>query len=257
MWGRRIRALAVLVGLYAIIASGARAGEPAWLGILFGDAADGGVQVIAVAPGSPASVGHLRDGDVLVRLGDRDVTDRAALERVVASIQPGAPVSFRVIRGGHRVDGVITPVARDEWTWLRGESRGPLARAMDWGLETRQIPEDLRRHLGAPSTAGLLVVRVEEGGPAASAGVRVGDVLVRVAGRDLRVPTDLFIAARAEASQGRVTVSGIRRRKPIEATISNRPPEIDARARLEGERDRLRQEIERVERALRELEGPR
>jgi S1-C subfamily serine protease len=55
-----------------------------------------------------------------------------------------------------------------------------------------EIPERLAREHGLPSETALLVVAVEQGGPADRAGLLIGDVLVSVDGAPLREPTDLL-----------------------------------------------------------------
>jgi len=59
------------------------------------------------------------------------------------------------------------------------------------GVEIRTLTPELRRHLGAPTDRGLLVARVEPGGPAGRAGVRVGDVLLAAGGEPLEATYDL------------------------------------------------------------------
>lgn len=48
------------------------------------------------------------------------------------------------------------------------------------GVETTELTPELRRHFGVPEDAGVLLGHVEEGSPAAAAGLEVGDVLTRV-----------------------------------------------------------------------------
>ncbi|ANM31798.1 hypothetical protein ABI59_22895 [Acidobacteria bacterium Mor1] len=66
------------------------------------------------------------------------------------------------------------------------------------GLELVDTTPELRRHLGGREEAGLLVSRVEDEGPAAEAGLQVGDLLVAAAGASLGDRTDLNRAFAAE-----------------------------------------------------------
>jgi DNA-binding MarR family transcriptional regulator len=68
----------------------------------------------------------------------------------------------------------------------------------------------IRRAVGLPDVLGLLVRSVEEGGPAAQAGIRVGDVLVRAQERDLRSVTTLYAALKEARPAGRVRLEGVR-----------------------------------------------
>ena len=50
------------------------------------------------------------------------------------------------------------------------------------GVQITDITEELRAFFAAPSDAGVLVGRVEKDSPAAKAGIRVGDVIIKVDG---------------------------------------------------------------------------
>lgn len=59
------------------------------------------------------------------------------------------------------------------------------------GVEATPITPELRRHFGAPDGSGVLVSRVIDGGPAARAGIVVGDILTRCGNAGVREPRDL------------------------------------------------------------------
>jgi len=60
------------------------------------------------------------------------------------------------------------------------------------GLAPRHVARRLRRSVGLPERDGLLVRTVAEGGPAARAGLRQGDLLVAAGDRELAAPDDLY-----------------------------------------------------------------
>lgn len=71
------------------------------------------------------------------------------------------------------------------------------------------VARRLRRSVGLPDRDGLLVRDVEDGSPAAAAGIREGDLIVRVAGTDVRDADSLLEAmAGATASVEIVVVRG-------------------------------------------------
>jgi serine protease Do len=74
----------------------------------------------------------------------------------------------------------------------RGES--PQRRRLGVGLAPLHVARQLRRSVGLPERDGLLVREVEEGSPAAAAGVAEGDLIVAVGDRDIASADDLFDA---------------------------------------------------------------
>lgn len=232
----------------------------AWLGLLFGDAVDGGVQVVAVVPGGPADSGGLEDGDLLVALGNLETPNRRALERAIRALRPGATIQATVIRKGRTVNRPLRIQAR------RAEPV-PFAFAFDGdaiprgltvaGMETESIPRELRAFYGAPDDAGVLVTSVEVEGDAATAGVKVGDVIVRASGRSVRAPLDLvrvFLQSRVP----RVVLEVVRDRKStkLEVPTGHELPEgarQDEIERLDAERLRLQEELKRVEIEMEQL----
>lgn len=71
-------------------------------------ATDRGVVVARVAPGGPADQAGLRQGDVIVSLGDRPVEDAQQLVETVEQSEPGTTLSLRVIRGDRRLTVEVT-----------------------------------------------------------------------------------------------------------------------------------------------------
>jgi S1-C subfamily serine protease len=76
---------------------------------------------------------------------------------------------------------------------LAGLSRGDSVERPRLGVAVAPgfVARRLRRSVGLPERDGVLVRGVEEGSPAATAGIRQGDLLVAAAGRDLRTADDL------------------------------------------------------------------
>ncbi len=58
-----------------------------------------GVLVEAITAGSPAEKGGVRAGDVLLRMGKRDIADLAAMTEVLRSHKPGDTLAVVVRRG--------------------------------------------------------------------------------------------------------------------------------------------------------------
>jgi len=72
-------------------------------------AADNGVLVSGIEPGSPASRAGLREGDVIVSFGGEPVTSIDELHRHLVAKVIGVPSHITVIRHTEKLDLVVTP----------------------------------------------------------------------------------------------------------------------------------------------------
>jgi S1-C subfamily serine protease len=94
------------------------------------------------------------------------------------------------------------------------------------GVRTQpvEIPEAARQALKREQNHGLLVLWLEEGGPAEKGGLLVGDILVAVNGQAVGDPDDLFSALNSETVGKAVTVEILRGGRPdtINVTVGER-----------------------------------
>ncbi len=88
----------------------------------------------------------------------------------------------------------------------RGET--PRRPRLGVGLAPADVARGLRRAVGLPEREGLLVRAVEEGGPAAAAGLAEGDLLVEAGGRPIGDFDALFDAL--ESADGEIEVTVVR-----------------------------------------------
>ena len=95
------------------------------------------------------------------------------------------------------------------------------------GVGIQPMTEDIAAGLGLPKDRGEIVARVEPGQPAERAGIRQGDVILKVAGKDV-TPDDTLSYIVANAAIGsKVPIELIRngQRMTLTATVGERPPE--------------------------------
>jgi serine protease Do len=88
------------------------------------------------------------------------------------------------------------------------------------GVKIQQVTQDMGTALGMQTPQGSIVAWVVQGGPAAAAGIRIGDVIVRFAGR---VPTDereLLRMIAASPPGEHVTITLLRDGMPLDVTVT-------------------------------------
>ncbi len=94
------------------------------------------------------------------------------------------------------------------------------------GVRTQpvEIPELARQALKREQEHGLLVLWLEEGGPAETSGLLVGDILVAIGGQSLSDPDDLFSALHSETVGKSIAVDVLRGGRPetVQVTVGER-----------------------------------
>lgn len=104
------------------------------------------------------------------------------------------------------------------------------------GVSLQELTPAIAQALGRPDDKGVLVAAVEPGGPAARAGLRVGDVVTGFNGIPVESGRDLTraVAAAKPGTEARISIFGDGRTKELTMTIAPRPDEQPQQASLDG-----------------------
>lgn len=190
--------------------------QPAALGveIVLGD--EPGAEVVGVLPGSAAERAGIRPGDVIRRVGEKEVTG-ANLRRVLADYSAGDKARLAVSRGGETLELEVEFLAPQ-----RVEPGKP--RAAPKEVERPEPPpKEAAQKPRAPGRLGVTALESGEavslklvfgGSPAERAGLREGDRILQANGRDVRTLDDLAEALKG-LSQGEVVALRIRRGEEV------------------------------------------
>jgi serine protease Do len=95
------------------------------------------------------------------------------------------------------------------------------------GMNITDVSEETREAFDLPEARGALVQAVEEGKPAARAGIRHGDVIVEIDGKPIRNNRELidYISYRPVGSEVRITLYRNGQRQTVTAKTAQRPAE--------------------------------
>jgi len=138
----------------------------------FGIQATQGTVVAQVAADSPAEKAGLKAGDVITAVNGKPVRNSADVRNIIGLLRVGEEVEMNVLRAG-KTSSLTATIDEPEMTVLDGKRLHPrLAGAIYGNIEE-----------GSPlygRVEGVLVVKVQPGGPAWRAGLRPGDIITSV-----------------------------------------------------------------------------
>ena len=187
-----IRRLFVVLGLVLGLAAQAEAVTWGWLGVRIRDLSEQemdeisqkhglregfGVLIVEVLKETPAAQSGLATGDLVVAVRDRPVVDTRTLPRLVAATPVGEELPLTVLRRGDGRQRVSVRVG------VMPEAAAADRVAIEFGFLVRD-PEGQGDPGGPrPSTGSPAVAAVVPKGPAETAGLQIGDVLMEIDGR--------------------------------------------------------------------------
>jgi serine protease Do len=153
-----------------------------------GLAAAKGAIVSDVTEDSPALAAGISQGDTILKVGGKEISDSRDLSRKVAELKPGQSVPVTVVRDGKTMDIDVKIGAMPDEPKMAsaqpGKGKDESLSLADFGLKVAP----------AQDGAGVTVTEVEPGSPADERGLKAGDVILEVAGTEVHQPSDIRAA---------------------------------------------------------------
>ncbi|HEY6045527.1 MAG TPA: PDZ domain-containing protein [Pyrinomonadaceae bacterium] len=145
-----------------------------------------GILLTSVLPGTPAALANLQPGDIIIRVGDKDIKSAEEFSTLLTKVGTGEQVRFLVQRPKAsapvpmdvRLGGAYQPVV--EWHF-----KMPQVPRIPGGLHTLGVEAVALSNKSASQwgASGLLVVAIEPESAAARGGLKEGDVIESIDGR--------------------------------------------------------------------------
>ena len=161
-----------------------------WLGVViqnvdkdladsFGLKKAGGILVSEVQQNSPASAAGLKRGDVIIKLDGALLDDVSDLRNRVAMIVPDTKTMLLVVRDGREKKIQVT-IGEQPSDFNQHASQKSVKSLEDYGLTLQELTKELAKRFDYEVESGLIVSSVEQGSPAAKAGMKPGQLVEEV-----------------------------------------------------------------------------
>jgi serine protease Do len=155
----------------------------------------GGAFVLNVYKGSPAYKAGVQPGDYVLSIGGQSLRNADQLTQVVGNLPPGKDYELKLLRGGAPLTLSIRLAIRQEDKELASQNKNL------WpGLFVGVLTDDLRKELKlSDKVKGPVVTAVWENSPAAVAGLKQGDVVLKVNDTEVSTVYDFYQELNAAA----------------------------------------------------------
>jgi C-terminal processing protease CtpA/Prc len=264
-----------------------------------------GATIRQVMPNSPAAQAGLKRGDIITKVDNKKVEDFDELQEVLNQHKPGDKVTFHVMRKDKEQNLTVTlrqrpaNLGREENEEQFGQQRGEFDREEQGqtergrrgrvqqdeesetttrtpaflGVQARELTPEIASQSGVTAEQGVFISQVINGSPAAQAGLRPGDVITRVDGKEITNPQQLRQAIQRAGTNKQIKLEVMRgdNERTLTARLTQAPADQFGTPTLEVPRygrfggllpgadqsqqiQDLQNRIRRLERRIQELE---
>ncbi len=189
-----------------------------------------GVEILMVDRDAPAGKAGLKEHDVVLSFNGRAIQNGEELRKLIRATPPGQTVELGISRDGQLV--TVKPQLADRakivanHTWPNVVVRIPrvevptvMVYRRQAGIVVENLTPQLGEAFGVKNGEGVLVRSVEKGSPGEAAGLRAGDVIVRVGTESVADSSDWNHALGAQ-KPGPVQLGIVREKRPQSLSLT-------------------------------------
>ena len=168
-----------------------------WIGVMIQDVnektarkakldSEEGAYVIEVVEDSPADSAGIQEGDVVIEFNGKKVFDSDDLAKVVHRTVPETKVNLVLVRDGEKttIQLKVGKKRESKHCMFSGIPNIPDVHVFMGnrilGMQLLTLNEQLGEYFGTPNNEGVLVEEVEHKSTAEKAGLKAGDIIIRV-----------------------------------------------------------------------------
>ncbi len=170
-----------------------------------------GVIVMSIDHDGPACKAGIKADDIIMSVNGTRISNIQQMVDVMQTLSAGSVATIGIVRDGHPKDVKVTLTGRHNWATPHSYPVPNAAAAKSFvaplppvsfpadtdvplvtpasarrGIVVEAITAQLAEYFGVPAGQGLLVRYVQRGSLGASAGLKAGDVIIKIDGRPIR-----------------------------------------------------------------------
>jgi serine protease Do len=151
-------------------------------------------KVQSAVEGTPAALGSVVAGDLIVGVGDTPVGDDDGLSLVLSACPPGQPITLRINHEGRLIERTVVLAKLPVMGTLIATNRPEPWRGLrvDYTTVVNSARADGKEYdiIGALAAGGVRISEMESGSPAETAGLKTDMVITHVEDRPVRTPAE-------------------------------------------------------------------
>jgi len=190
--------------------------------------ADFGVVITSIEEDSPADKDGLMEDDVIQQVNDVTIRRTSTLTRIIRKIKPGEKARIAVVRDGKEKNITVT-IGSLKSSHSYAFSVSPGKNVFNWyggggaylGVQLHELNQDLATYFGVKADEGALILAVEEDSPAEQAGLKSGDVIIKIDNEPIADPGDVqdIISDLEEDDEIKIEIIRQNKKQTIDVTL--------------------------------------
>lgn len=152
-----------------------------------------GAVVMEVSPGSPAEKAGLRAMDIIRKIDGKPMKSTNDVQKYILGRDVDSEVNIEVLRNGKKENyRVKLEQMPDNYGLSPAESvrtpfkkKGEANLLEEFGFSLQKMTPEMSRSLGVSGSEGFAITNVKSGSPADKAGLKPGDVVTQINGREI------------------------------------------------------------------------
>jgi len=180
---------------------------------------ENGSLVTSVEDGSAADKAGVKVGDVITRFDGKDTQNTRELRNRVAATAPGTKVKVDIVRNGKPMTLSVT-LGEATAEGAGPAAQGEQAEQPKLGVTVQPLTPELAQRYGLADKSGVVIADVDQGSPAAMAGLMEGDQIVEVNRKPVSKVAEFQSAVNEAKKDGSVLLLVKRKKASLFVTVT-------------------------------------